>query len=364
MGYDINIDISAIEPISEHLREVRKKYWQFESEFTGVDPRVLSNQVPGGMISNLSNQLKDQDALEKMSDVLKEIPEVRKDLGYPPLVTPTSQIVGTQAALNVITGKRYKTVTNEVKNYFLGQYGAAPGKVNEEIKSIAIGDQEVITCRPADKLKPEIDNLRVKAEEIIKNDEDLLTYAMFPDLATSYLKERNAGSLVPEELLIKSDVNDQSNRYAPSEFNITLHGETYHINLTGSGKSGDAERPFYVSVDGISEEVLVETLDQVIVENGSVKKLKMERKEVKKKLQSTARPTHDGCVTTAMPGTIIDIKVKVGDSVSAGDSVIVIEAMKMENEIQASKSGVVVAIHVSNGDSVSPNETLIEIQPQ
>ena len=364
MGYEINIDIAAIESISEHLREARKKYWQFESDFTGVDPRVLSNQVPGGMISNLSNQLKDQDALNKMDDVLKEIPEVRKDLGYPPLVTPTSQIVGTQAALNIITGSRYKTVTNEVKNYFLGQYGAAPGKVNEEIKSKAIGDQKPITCRPADKLKPEIENLRVKADEIIKNNEDLLTYAMFPDLATSFLKERNAGSLVPEELLIKSEANDASNRYAPSEFNITLHGETYHINLTGSGNSGDTERPFYVSVDGISEEVLVETLDQVIVSDSNAKNSDNSEKTNQGKPSKHARPTHDGCVTTAMPGTIIDIKVKVGDNVNAGDSVIVIEAMKMENEIQASKSGIVVAIHVANGDTVSPNETLIEIQPQ
>jgi pyruvate carboxylase subunit B len=187
---------------------------------------------------------------------------------------------------------------------------------------------------------------------------------MFPDLATSFLKERNAGSLVPEELLIKSEANDASNRYAPSEFNITLHGETYHINLTGSGNSGDTERPFYVSVDGISEEVLVETLDQVVVSDGNAKNPDDGDNTKQEKTSKHARPTHDGCVTTAMPGTIIDIKVKVGDSVNAGDSVIVIEAMKMENEIQASKSGIVVAIHVANGDSVSPNETLIEIQPQ
>ena len=165
-------------------------------------------------------------------------------------------------------------------------------------------------------------------------------------------------------MLIKSEANDASNRYAPSEFNITLHGETYHINLTGSGNSGDTERPFYVSVDGISEEVLVETLDQVVVSAGNGKNPNDNDDTKEEKTSKHARPTHDGCVTTAMPGTIIDIKVKVGDSVNAGDSVIVIEAMKMENEIQASKSGIVVAIHVANGDSVSPNETLIEIQPQ
>src|SRR6056300_299497 len=358
MGYDINIDISAIEPISEHLREVRKKYWQFESEFTGVDPRVLSNQVPGGMISNLSNQLKDQDALEKMSDVLKEIPEVRKDLGYPPLVTPTSQIVGTQAALNVITGERYKSITNEVKNYFLGEYGKALGDINHEVMKKAIGDEQPMTCRPADKLKPEINNLKVKCEDIAKSEEDLLTYAMFPDLANTFLKERNAGTLEPEELLDKEEFGSSASRYAPSEFNVTLHGETYHIKLTSSGNSAQHERPFHVVVDGISEEVLVETLDLVEVGNSDSKNdvAPQQRKDGK------LRPTHDGCVTTAMPGTVIDIKVNVGDQVAAGDALIVIEAMKMENEIQAPKAGTVIGIHISKGQSISPDQTLIEIQ--
>ena len=164
MGYKTDIDLSKIDEITDYLKENRKKYWQFESEFTGLDPKVLINQVPGGMISNLSNQLKDQGALDKMNDVLKEIPAVRKDLGYPPLVTPTSQIVGTQAALNIITGERYKTITSEVKNYFLGQYGMAPGKLNATVKKKAIGDQKEITSRPADKLKPEINNLKIKSE--------------------------------------------------------------------------------------------------------------------------------------------------------------------------------------------------------
>lgn len=168
MGYKTDIDLVGLEEISQYLKEVRKKYWQFESEFTGLDPRVLVNQVPGGMISNLSSQLKDQGALHRMDEVLKEIPKVREDLGYPPLVTPTSQIVGTQAALNVITGERYKSITTEVKNYFLGQYGKAPGEINNDIQAKAIGDQQPIICRPADKLKPEVANLRVKAESLPK----------------------------------------------------------------------------------------------------------------------------------------------------------------------------------------------------
>lgn len=134
LGYKTDIDIKKVEEIGEQLKVVRKKYWQFESDYTGVDTRVLSNQVPGGMISNLSNQLKEQGALDRMNEVLLEIPKVREDLGYPPLVTPTSQIVGTQAVLNVLTGARYKSITNEVKSYFMGEYGKAPGKVNQKFK--------------------------------------------------------------------------------------------------------------------------------------------------------------------------------------------------------------------------------------
>jgi len=361
LGYETGVNLSAITEVSQYLKDVRKKYWQFESEFTDLDPRVLINQVPGGMISNLSSQLKDQSALDKMNHVLDEIPNVRKDLGYPPLVTPTSQIVGTQAVLNVITGKRYKSITNEVKNYFLGHYGAAPGNVDEKIKKLAIADQKPITCRPADLIKPEIESLRVKSEAFAKNDEDILTYAMFPDLAEIFLQERNAGTLEPEVLLDKSEANQASGHYAPSEFNITLHGETYHIKLTGSGQAGEAERPFYVSVDGVTEEVLVETLDEILV-NGNSHQPSGDKVKNSSSSASRPKPLHEGCVTTAMPGTIIDIKVAVGDKVSAGDGVVVIEAMKMENEIQAPKAGTVTSVHIAKGDSVSPNETLIEIQ--
>jgi pyruvate carboxylase subunit B len=364
--YDTGIDLAKLQEITAYFREVRRKYWQFESEFTGVDTRVLVNQVPGGMISNLSNQLKEQGALDKMDAVLAEIPLVRKDLGYPPLVTPTSQIVGTQAVLNVMTGTRYKSVTNEVKNYFLGQYGKAPAAVNDEVKKLAVGDAEVITCRPADLLEPEMVKLQTESERIAKSEEDVLTYAMFPDIGQTFLQERNAGSLKPEALHTKEAANTAAARYAPNEFNVTLHGETFHIKLTGSGHAGEEKRPFYVSVDGIAEEVIVETLDEIEVSGSGASNGSKSNSKKKVSLTSSGRPRphHAGCVTTAMPGTIVAVKAKVGDKVKAGDGVLVIEAMKMENEIQASTTGTVVAVHVTKGDSVTPDESLLEIQPE
>ena len=359
--YDTGLDLGALQEVTAYFREVRKKYWQFESEFTGVDTRVLVNQVPGGMISNLSNQLKEQGALNRMDDVLAEIPKVREDLGFPPLVTPTSQIVGTQAVLNVMTGERYKSITNEVKSYLLGHYGKAPGKVNEAVRKLAVGDNDVIECRPADLLDDEMDKLRAECESLVKTEEDVLTYAMFPDLATTFLKERNANSLKPEQLLSKEAASINEARYAPNEFNITLHGETFHVKLTGSGHAGEEKRPYYVSVDGIAEEVIVETLSEIEV-NGKSSGTK-KKNNVSMASSGRPRPTHQGCVTTAMPGTIVEVKVKAGDKVQAGFPVLGIEAMKMENEIQAPKSGVVVAVHVKKGDSVTPDESLLEIQP-
>jgi len=362
--YDTGLSLPALQEISAYFREVRKKYWQFESAFTGVDTRVLVNQVPGGMISNLSNQLKEQGALDRMDEVLAEIPRVREDLGYPPLVTPTSQIVGTQSVLNVLTGERYKSVTTEVKHYLQGYYGKAPGPINEQVRRMAIGNAALIECRPADLLEDELDKLRQEAEGLARSEEDVLTYAMFPDLARTFFQERAAGSLKPEPLLPKEAAQPGGKRFAPNEFHVTLHGETYHIKLTGSGAPGEEPRPFYVLVDGVSEEVAIETLSEVEVGAGSTGG---ERAKAKvKPAAGGGRPaaTHKGHVTTAMPGTIVDVLVDTGKKVKAGDPVLVIEAMKMENEIQAPISGTVANIFVSKGDAVKPNEALIEIQPE
>ena len=363
--YDTGLSLPLLQEIAAYFREVRKKYWQFEMDSHLVDTRILVSQVPGGMISNLSNQLKEQGALSRMDEVMAEIPRVREDLGYPPLVTPTSQIVGTQAVLNVLTGGRYKSVTNEVKNYLLGRYGAAPGKVNEEVRRLAVGAQEVITCRPADLIGDELEKLRNEAEGLAKTDEDVLTYAMFPDLGRTYLQERAAGTLKPESLLPPEAKEAASCPafFAPSEFNVTLHGETYHIRIRGTGHSGDNTRPFFVHVDGVSEEVRVETLDEIEVTPGSGPRAgKLAAGGAGSKARP--RPSHAGHVTTAMPGTIVDVLVTVGQKINAGDGVLVIEAMKMENEIQSAVAGTVVAIFVAKGDAVTPDQVLVEIQPE
>ncbi len=368
--YDTGISLPLMQEITAYFREARKKYWQFESAFTGVDTRVLVNQVPGGMISNLSNQLKDQGALDRMDEVLSEIPKVREDLGFPPLVTPTSQIVGTQAVLNVLTGERYKSVTNEVKNYLQGRYGKAPGKINDQVRNIAIGNAEVITCRPADQLPEEMDKIRSEIETLAKSEEDVLTYAMFPELGRTFLQERAAGTLKPEQLLPVGTNLSCGPFFTPNEFNVTLHGETYHIHISGSGRPGEEQRPFFVSVDGVQEEVLVEALNEVevyggmggvVAGGGSKSKTKEGGKAAPGK---RPRPTHQGHVSTAMPGTIVDVLVEPGKKVKAGDPVLVIEAMKMENEVQASISGTVTNVWVVKGDTVTPNEALIEIQPE
>lgn len=362
--YDTGLSLPLLEEISAYFKEVRKRYWQFESEYTGVDTRVLINQVPGGMISNLANQLKEQDALDKMDAVLEEIPRVREDLGYPPLVTPTSQIVGTQAVLNVLVGSRYKSITQEVKLYLQGRYGATPGKVNEAVRKLAIGDLDVMSCRPADLIPPELDKLRGEIDTLAKSEEDVLTYAMFPDLGRVFLQERLAGTLQPEPLLpIEARNGAQAARYASSEFNITLHGETYHIKLAASGRPSETRRPYFVTVDGVTEEVLLEALNEIEVsssDNDTTGKPPAKLGQPNQK----PRPAHKGHVTAAMPGTIVEVLVKTGQRVNASDPVLVIEAMKMENEVQAPVTGTVVGIFTSKGEAVTPDMTLIEIEPE
>ncbi|UCC55749.1 MAG: sodium-extruding oxaloacetate decarboxylase subunit alpha [Gammaproteobacteria bacterium] len=351
--YDTGLDLEALQAIGFYFRDVRRKYHAFESEFTGLDTRVQVYQVPGGMISNLYTQLREQGALDRMNEVLQEIPRVRKELGYPPLVTPSSQIVGTQAVLNVMTGKRYETITNEVKLYLQGHYGRAPAEIDPTILELAIGNAERIDVRPADLLADEMDSLRSETEAFATSEEDVLTCAMFPELGRDFLEQRNAGTLVPEALETIEDRTADSRR--PTEFNVNLHGESYHIRITGTGHRTQDKRPFYMTVNGIPEEVLVETLDGIEVDTAT------DTGRVAIKGSQRPRATLPGHVTTTMPGTIIDVLVSVGTAVEAGAPLLITEAMKMETEIQAPVAGTILAIHVKKGDAVNPDETLVEI---
>ncbi|MCD6269892.1 MAG: oxaloacetate decarboxylase subunit alpha [Deltaproteobacteria bacterium] len=201
--YDTGLDIAAMAEIAEYIKDVRKKYSAYESGFTGVDTNVLIYQVPGGMMSNLESQLRDQGAIDKLKDVLEEIPRVRKDFGYPPLVTPSSQIVGTQATLNVITGQRYMMIPNESKNVLKGMYGRSVAPFNPEVQKKALKKEEPVTCRPADLLPPEMDKLTAELGDKAKSVEDVLSYALFPDVALQFFAERETGEFKPEDKLPK-----------------------------------------------------------------------------------------------------------------------------------------------------------------
>ncbi|MBA1259033.1 MULTISPECIES: sodium-extruding oxaloacetate decarboxylase subunit alpha [Pseudomonas] len=347
--YDTGLDLELLQEIGLYFHAVRKKYHQFESEFTGVDTRVQVNQVPGGMISNLANQLREQGALNRMNEVLEEIPRVRKDLGYPPLVTPTSQIVGTQAFFNVLAGERYKTITNEVKLYLQGRYGKAPGAICEQLRKQAIGQEEVIEVRPADLLSPELTRLRAEIGDLAKSEEDVMTFAMFPDIGRKFLEERAAGTLVPEALLPMPSADGVAavgGQGVPTAFSVDVHGETYQVDITGIGLKSEGKRHFYLSIDGVPEEVVFEASGDFVAEGGQ-------------RRRQAERP---GDVSTTMPGNIVEVLVKEGDQVRAGQGVLVTEAMKMETEIQAPIAGTVTAVRVAKGDRVNPGEVLIEIE--
>ncbi len=356
--YDTGLDLGKLQAIGGYFREVRKKYAAFESEFTGVDTRVQVNQVPGGMISNLANQLREQNALDRFDEVMAEIPRVRADLGYPPLVTPTSQIVGTQAVLNVLTGNRYQTVTNEVKRYLQGGYGQPPAAINAALRLQAVGNAEFVEGRPADLLKPELDSLRAEIGALATSEEDVLSYAMFQEIGRQFLVARRDGKLQPEPSApTPVAAAGGAEIRSPTEFNITLHGESYHVKVTGTGHKEQAERHFYLTVDGVPEEVLVETLDELVLSGGAEGAIRTAIGSRRPK------PTGPGHVTTAMPGNIVEVLVAIGDIVTAGQPLLITESMKMETEIQAPIAGEITEVFVHKGDSVNPAETLIEISP-
>ena len=376
LGYEVDIDLKLLEEIAKELKEIRKKYEKYDINFKGVDARVLVHQIPGGMISNLISQLKEQNAEDRLDEVLEEIPKVREDFGYPPLVTPTSQIVGTQAVLNVLSGERYKMVTKETKDYIKGLYGKPPAPIKEEIIKKILGEEKPITCRPADLLEPELEKRKEELVEFLANLyskdrkeikvslKDILSYTLFPNVAKEYFEwkykvEKGEIPPVTEEELQEGKDSIQSQGLAPTEFIVNVHGENYHVKIAGVGhKLEDGRRPYFIKIDGKLEEILIEPLQEIVPTDEEV----MLKKDI---VSTSKRPkaTQPGDVSSPMPAKVVEIKVKEGDQVKEGDTVAIVEAMKMRTEIHAPISGKVEKIFVKVGDNVNPDEALMRIVP-
>ena len=357
--YDTGLELPPFMPIADHFRAVRKKYHQFESDFNGVDAEILVSQIPGGMLSSLAAQLAEQNALDKMKQVMDEVPRVRADMGYPPLVTPSSQIVGTQATLNVLTGERYKVITSETKNYFLGLYGHPPGTLNREVLARSIGDEVPIKGRPADQLEPELDKAKQELAGNATSTEDLLSFTLFPTIAREFFEERDRGELKPEQLVPapeKGPVVAHELHLAPVDFNVTVHGETYHIQVSGAGRKIDGRKPYYIRVNDKLEEVQIEPIQEVLA--GVPEAQDASSRSGPKR----PRPTKPGDITPPMPGRVVKVLVAIDDTIAEGDPVLIIEAMKMQSQVPSPIDGTVRAIYVKDGDDVKTDETLIQLE--
>jgi pyruvate carboxylase subunit B len=320
---DTGIDLLTLRSVRNVCLKIREKYGGLLNPISErVDSDVLIYQLPGGMISNLVSQLQEQDALDRMDEVLTEIPHVREDLGYPPLVTPTSQIVGTQAVLNVlVNGERYRNVTQEVRDYVRGWYGKSPAPVSDEVRHHIIGDEEVITVRPADLLEPAYERMKAEAVEagLVKKDEDILTYIIYPAIAPSFLK----GERTIEEIPKKQSVQIQSPDI-PSQMEVEVDGEVFTVRI--------------VSVGGSRVEV------------ASVTPQKIPRGEIA------------GGVKSNMQGMVLKVNVSRGSAVKKGETLLVLEAMKMENPIHSPADGTVTEIFVDSGDVVQSGDVLLVVQ--
>ncbi|GAA5130374.1 sodium-extruding oxaloacetate decarboxylase subunit alpha [Thalassotalea piscium] len=335
---DTGLDMVKLAEVAAYFRDVREKYAAFEGSLKGIDARILLAQVPGGMLTNMESQLKEQGAADKLDEVLTEIPKVRKDLGYIPLVTPTSQIVGTQAVLNVLTGERYKTITKETAGVLKGEYGATADKVNTELQARVLDGGEAITCRPADLLKPEVETLSVELTEIaaekgikLADDviDDVLTYALFPQIGLKFLENRN-----------NPDAFEPVPTKAPS------------VKSASAPVSATATENYAVSVDGKVYDVIVApggSIDSVTPASGG------------EPLKQSAPISAGETLNAPLAGNIFKVLVNKGDTVEAGEVVIIMEAMKMETEVRAVNSGEIVAVNAKEGDSVSVGDPLITL---
>lgn len=338
---DTGLDLQLLEEVAAYFREVRKKYSKFEGNLKGVDARILVAQVPGGMLTNMESQLKEQGAEDKFDQVLDEIPRVREDLGFIPLVTPTSQIVGTQAVINVLTGERYKSITKETAGVLKGEYGAAPAPFNAELQERVLEGAEAITCRPADLLEPELDKLtdelRTLAGEkgiaLADNEiDDVLTYALFPQIGLKFLE----------------------NRGNPAAFEPAPDGRQ---PVTTAAASGEPE-VYTVSVNG--KDFVVQ-----VAEGGDITGIKPLGDSSAANTSTTAAPAAAAAggdpQKASLAGNIFKVLVQPGDHVEEGELVLILEAMKMETEVRAFRSGAIGSVDVKPGDAVSVGDTLLTI---
>jgi oxaloacetate decarboxylase alpha subunit len=338
------MDLDLLEEISLYFRDVRKKYAKFEGSLKGVDPRILTAQVPGGMLTNLESQLREQNASDRLDEVLKEIPSVRKDLGYVPLVTPTSQIVGTQSVLNVLSGGRYKTISKETAGVLKGEYGATAAPVNKELQQRVLDGAEPITCRPADLIEPEITRLTSELKALAKDEnielskneiDDVLIYALFHQVGINFLKNRNNPDAFepvpgsepegPTEVAVAAVAAPDSDT-GPESYQVTVNGTQYDVVVApGSGEISNIAPAAPATI------------------------------------AATPAAGPSVSINAPMTGNVIDVLVSVGQQVNDGDPVMVIEAMKMETEIRSHASGSVQSIAVKKGDAIRADQVLMTI---
>ncbi len=337
-GRDTGLDLVLLEEISAYFRDVRKKYAKFEGALKGIDPRILVAQVPGGMLTNMESQLKDQKADHRLDEVLAEIPRVRADLGFIPLVTPTSQIVGTQAVLNVLSGERYKTIAKETQGVLRGEYGAAPAPFNAQLQARVLEGAQPVTCRPADLLKPEMErlvaelratakekNIRLEAGE--REIDDVLTYALFPQVGLKFLQNRgNAAAFEPVPT-----GKEGSAPCAPSGdaiYTVNVDGRDYTVTVSDGGDITGIVPP--AALAGAAATAMAAPV------------------------AGSGEP-----MPAPLAGGIVKVHVKPGMLVQEGDLLLILEAMKMETEIRAPHTGTVTSVNVKEGDAVAVGDTLV-----
>ena len=338
---DTGLDLKKLNRIAGYFREVRKKYAKFEGSLRGVDARILVAQVPGGMLTNMESQLKEQGATDRFDEVLQEIPAVREDLGFIPLVTPTSQIVGTQAVLNVLSGERYKALSKETRGVLRGEYGAAPAAFNTELQARALDGDEPITCRPADLIDDEMDSLIREVEKLAgeknltladgeRRIDDVLTYALFPQIGLRFLEHRGDASA----------------------FEPVPDGQTAPV-------AGNSEGVYTVEVDGREYTVKVSDGGDVT----GIKALGESAGATQPNPPVVYNPSQSTSIPAPLAGNIFKVLVNPGDRVTEGHKILVLEAMKMETDVSSPEAGIVTELAVKEGDAVTVGQTLISVEP-